>query len=346
MAIPDDTPLAVQNGAFETLQTGFFVEGENASGNGSNFRNRSNMSNGRYREFSRRYAEDVFFDLNVNYTIPADDVGFAARVETFAGGHNSFDLNVNGETIASFESNSISAGLKWINTDTTGITNDLTPGTYEARLVGTGTDSGGDMGVDCMFVFDDRFEYTFDNSTDGNDTLVGPQLFPDQVAYWLAEENLTQPAESATVTQTWNDISGGQFVEVNLAGNASKTTNGTTATASSPDDAVADTISVRVGLSRFGSRSNTTPREGFKGQSIDDHKVTADPDSVLRNGIGQLRTRIRTPDGDLSAYSGDLVEAGTVDANDVLLTRGLFSSFAIPSQMAITSNELLAFDRD
>ena len=346
MAIPDDTPLAVQNGALEALQTGFFIEGEDANGGGGTFSNRDGMSDGQYRNFSNDFADDIFFDFTVDYTIPAAAVGFAVRVQAFGGSHNPFDLTVNGETIASFGQNELSDGLQWINTDTTGITNDLTSGTYEARLVGTGTDSGGDMGVDCLFAFDGRFSYFFDNNTDSNNTLAGPELFADQVTYSLAEEALAQPAKSATVTQTWTDTSGDQFVEIDLAGSTSKATNSTTATTSSPNDTVADSVAVRVGLSRFGSRTNTTPREGFKGQSIDAHEVTADPDSQLRNGIGQLRTRIRTPDGDLSAYSGDLVEAGTVNANDVLLTRGVFSAFDIPSAMAITSNELLAFDRD
>ena len=346
MAIPDDTPLAVQNGAFDALQTGFFVEAENAQGGNGSRSNRSGWSNGEYERFRNFSPADIYFDFTVDYRIPAAAVGFAVRVDTFAGGHNPFDLTVNGETVASFGGNELSGGLRWISTDTAGITNDLTPGTYEARLEATGDFSDGDMAVDCMFVFDGRFPYTFDNSIDDNKTLAGPELFADQVTYWLVEKALAQPAKSATVTQTWNDTSGDQFVEIDLAGSTSKATNSTTATTSSPDDTVADSVAVRVGLSRFGSRTNTTPREGFRGQSIDAHEVTADPDSQLRNGIGQLRTRIRTPDGDLSAYSGDLVEAGTVDANGDLLTRGLFSAFDIPSAMAITSNELLAFDRD
>lgn len=346
MAIPDDTPLAVQNGALEALQTGFFIEGENAQGGNGSRSNRDGMSNGEYERYNDISPADIYFTFTADYTIPAAAVEFAVRVQAFGGSHNPFDLNVNGETVASFGGNDLSDGLQWINTDTTGISNDLTPGTYEARLEATGDFSDGDMAVDCLFVFDDRFQYTFDNSTDSNDTLAGPELFADQITYSLADEALAQPAKSATVTQTWNDTSGDQFVEIDLAGSTSKTTNGTTATTSSPNDTVGDSVAVRVGLSRFGSRTNTTPREGFKGQSIDAHEVTADPESQLRNGIGQLRTRIRTPDGDLSAHSGDLVEAGTVDANDGLLTRGVFSPFNIPSAMAITSNELLAFDRD
>jgi hypothetical protein len=346
MAIPDDTPLAVQNDALEALQTGFFIEGENAQGGDGSRSNRVGWSNGEYERYNDISPSDIFFDFTVDHRIPAAEVGFAVRVDTFGGGHNSFDLNVNGETVASFGQSEVSDQLQWINTDTTGISNDLTPGTYEARLEATGSASDGDMAVDCLFVFDDRFSYTFDNSTDSNDTLAGPELFADQVTYSLADEALAQPVTSATVTQTWTDTSGDQFVTVDLGGSTSTATNSQTATTSSPNDTVADSVTVRVGLSRFGSRTNTTPREGFRGHSIDDHEVTADPDSALRNGIGQLRTRIRTPDGDLSAYSGDLVEAGTVDANDDLLTRGVFSAFDIPSAMAITSNELLAFDRD
>jgi hypothetical protein len=346
MAIPDDTPLAVQNDALAALQTGFFIEGEDAQGGNGGRSNRQGMSNGRYELYNQLNPADIYFDFTVDYTVPAAEVGFAVRVQAFGGSHNSFNLNVNGETIASFGTDELSAGLQWINTGTTGIANDLTPGTYEARLEAAGTASGGDMGVDCLFVFDDRFAYTFDNSTDSNDTLAGPELFADQVTYSLAEKTLAQPAKSASVSQTWTDTSGDQFVEIDLAGSTSTATNSQTATTSRPNDTVADSVFVRVGLSRFGSRTNTTPREGFKGQSVDDHEVTADPESQLRNGIGQLRTRIRTPDGDLADHSGDLVEAGTVDTNDVLLTRGVFSAFDIPSAMAITSNELLAFDRD
>jgi hypothetical protein len=346
MAIPDDTPLAVQNDALELLQSGFFIEAENAQGGNGSSSFREGMSNDEFETYNDGTPQDQYFDFTVDYTIPAAHVGFAARVQPFGGSHNPFDLTVAGDTITSYNTDELSSDLQWINTDASGISTDLTAGTYEARLEATGSGSGGDMGVDCLFVFDTRHTYTFDNSTDSNDTLAGPELYPDQVTHGLAETSFAQPVESASVTQTWSDTSGDQFVEISLAGNTSTATNSTTATASSPNDTVADTVSVRVGLSRYGSRTTATPREGYRGQSIDDHIVTTEPDTTLRDGIGRLRTRTRTPDGDLAAHSGDLVEAGTVDTNDVLLTRGLYSVFDIPSQMAITSNELLGFDRD
>jgi hypothetical protein len=291
-------------------------------------------------------TDDISFSFTLDHTIPAAEVGMAVRLDTLDGTHPPFDLRVGGETVDGALADGLTSGLKWFSKGNSGRSSDLTPGTVTAELDATSVGSGL-MEVDCLFVFDARQSYTFDNTVDqDNGHLDGPELFPDQVEYDLATESLDQPATGATVTQTWNDTSGNQYVEVDLGGETTRTQNSTSATVSVNRDNPKESVNARVSLSRFGSRSNTTPKAGFKGQSIDDHTITVDPVAIVKRGIGRARTKVVTPDGDLSSHSDDLNEAGSLDANDNLLTRGIFSAFTIPSSMTVLSNELVEFDRD
>jgi hypothetical protein len=343
MAIPDTTPLTEQNGALELLQSGFYTEAENAGG-GQNTVSNTDYSGGEGKDATDP-TDDVSDSFTVDYTIPAADVGFAVRLDSVDGSHAAFDLNVGGEPIQSVTSNSISSGLKWFGRALSGRSSDLTAGTYTAEIDITGT-STSSIEFDALFVFDDRQSYTFDNTVDSNNGhLDGPELFPEQIKYDLATETLDQPATEATVSQTWNDTAGSQYVEIDLGGETTRNQNSASATVSVARSNAKEQANARVSLSRFGSRSSTSPKTGFKGQSIDDHTITVDPVAVIKRGIGRARTRMITPDGDLSSHSDDLNEAGQLDTNDNLLTRGIYSSFSIPSSMAVISNEVVEFTR-
>jgi len=344
MAIPDTTPLNEQNGALELLQSGFFQEAEDATFGGSTVSD-VDYSDGEGVSVGDT-TDDISFSFTLDYTIPAAEVGMAVRLDTLDGTHPPFDLRVGGETVDGALADGLTSGLKWFSKGNSGRSSDLTPGTVTAELDATSVGSGL-MEVDCLFVFDARQSYTFDNTVDqDNGHLDGPELFPDQVEYDLATESLDQPATGATVTQTWNDTSGNQYVEVDLGGETTRNSSSTNATVSVSRPNAKEQANARVSLCRFGTRDGASPPTGHKGQQIDGHDLSVDPIAIVKRGIGRARTYVITPDGDLSGSSDDLSEAGSLDANDNLLTRGVFSTFEIPSTMAISSNELVEFERD
>lgn len=336
----DTTPLVAQNGAFELLQTGFFREAEDA-GSTSTVSD-STYSAGEAAEVTD-LADDISFTFSTDYDIPAANVGLEVRLNATNGTHPPFDLLVDGETVTSIFADSLNDGVQWFGSS--GIRTTLAAGSYTAELDATGT-GGGSMEVDALFVYDDRYSYFFDNAVGANGYLAGPQLYPEQIAYDLATEPLDQPATSATVEQTWNSTSDNQYVEISLGSATTRADNSDTATVSVAREDAAEEVSVRVRLSRRGDRETESPTTGFAGQIIDDHTISVDPAAIVKRGIGRARTTVISQPGALSAYSEELTEAGTLDRNDNLLTRGIYSLFPIPDTMRISTNELVEFTGD
>jgi hypothetical protein len=332
--------LAAQNGVFELLQVGFFREAE-AVGSTSTVSD-STYSAGEAAKVGD-LADDISFGFSTDYDIPADNVGFQIRVDATNGTNPPFDLLIDGETIGSPFQDALSDGVQWFGFSGLGQT--LTAGSHTAELDATGTGDG-PMEVDALFVYDDRYDYFFDNTTDSNGYLAGPQLYPKQIAYDLATEILAQPATSATVEQTWNETFSNQNIENTLGDTTTLEHNSDTSTVSDARENAAKEVSVSVNLSRRGNRETASPRFGFDGQVIEDHTIFVDPAAIVKRGIGRARTTVVTQPGGLSAYSERLTEAGALDGNGNLLTRGIYSPFSIPDTMQISTNELVEFTGD
>jgi hypothetical protein len=337
----DTTPLAAQDGVFELLQVGFFREAEVVGSNPSTVSD-SKYSAGEAAEVGD-LTDDISFDFSTDYDIPAANVGFQIRVDATGGSNPPFDLLIDGETVGSVFDDALTDGVSWFGV--LGLGQTLSAGSHTAELDANGTGSG-PMEVDALFVYDDRYNYFFDNTTGPNGYLAGPQLYPEQIAYDLDPEELSQPATSATVEQTWNETFDNQYVEISLGDATTREDNSDTATVSVARENAAKEVSVSVRLSRRGNRETESPRFGFAGQTIDDHTISVDPAAIVKRGIGRARTTVITQPGALSAYSEGLTEAGTLDGNDNLLTRGIYSPFPIPDTMRISTNELVEFAGD
>jgi hypothetical protein len=277
---PDDTiPFKARNDALELVQTGFFQEAETASGgNGT-------VSDGEYSagegELVQDTTGDLRYSIDLDYTIPAEHVGFAVRSDTLDGSHPPYDILVNGETVDSVPPDSFSSGLDWKHTALSGIQSDLPPGKYTAQLDATGVGAG-DMEVDCLFVYDARYSYSFDNSVDGDGYLSGPELYPDMAELQAEEASANWNITRAYVTITADDLSGGQRLQVQLT-DTFRPTDGSednTEAITVDNQGASSTAQSRVRLARYGSRSTASPTSGFNGQRVTSYDLSVDTNDI------------------------------------------------------------------
>lgn len=276
-------PLEVRNNSIEVLQTCFFQEAETASGGGGS------VSNGDYSggsgESASSTSHDISFQFTTEYTIPAADVGLAVRLDTLDGTHMAFSLTVDGETTDSTIEDVVGAGVDWFGETNTGISGDLSPGTYTAKIDFTG--GTGAVEVDCLAVYDGRFNYTFDNTVDvTSGFLDGPQLYPDQHELTFDSENTGWNITSGTLTTAFNSGTdlGPQRQQLRLGsgtwfpndGTEDQTSDITTTFGSE----AGSSIQGRFRFSRYGSRDSASPRKGYLGTDLNSWEITYDGNDI------------------------------------------------------------------
>jgi hypothetical protein len=276
---PDTEPFNAQIDALELVQTGFFQEGETATGgNGT-------VTDGAYSDGEAESVQDTTGDLSysftVEYTIPAEHVGFAVRSDTLDGTHPPYDLLVDGQTVDSVTADTFSSGLDWKHTGLSDYSSDLPAGTYTAELEATGVGTGS-MEVDCLFVYDMRYSYTFDNQVDSDGYLSGPELYPDMAALSANEASADWNITTAYVTITADDTSGGQRLQVKLT-DTYRPTDGSednTEQITVDNQGASATAQTRVRLARYGSRSTASPTSGFNGQRVSSYDLSVDTNDI------------------------------------------------------------------
>ena len=277
---PDSAaPFDAVNDGLNLLQTGFFREAETATGGAGTVTN-SEYSDGEGEEIADQ-TDDLVFQFTVDYTIPAEHVGFAVRLDTLDGNHPPYDLLVNNDKIDNVTADTFSSGLDWKNTGVAGINSDLTAGQYTAELDATSTGSG-PMEVDCLFVYDARYNYTFDNSVDANGHLSGPELYPDAAEIAATEASADWNITTAYVTITADDTSGDQRLQVKLT-DTYKPTDGSennTESIAVDNSGASSTARARVRLSRYGSQTGASPTTGVEGQRLTSYDLSVDTNDI------------------------------------------------------------------
>jgi hypothetical protein len=200
--------------------------------------------------------------------------------------------------------------------------------------------------VDFAHLSDARFPFFFDNNTDSNDNLEGPQLFPDQQVITYSAASTRRVVNSVTATEDFNDISNNQFIAVSNDGGTTFQRFNNTAEATGNFQTGGQAPQARIGLSRFGSRTTASPSTGFKGQTVSLHELVAGAEGITPSGIGIAEARAIARTGTLSGESDNLTEGGQLDAQGDLLTRSIFPSFRIGSQTRVESSEEIVFKQD
>jgi hypothetical protein len=353
----DNTPLAIRNGAVELLQAGFLTEGENMIPGGSAVITTSginNSSQGGAAVIDEQAGPDsVEFTFSNEYVIPQGSAQFALRVKKNASDNPSIQIFLDGNRIFDTQQNFLGSRFQG-SFDYLGpfggsgfFDSDISTGSHTVRIqIKNETVNRDDIFIDFMHISDNRFSFTFDNNTDTNDNLTGPELFPDLQEFTFNPTSTRRPVDSVTETGAFNDVSNNQFIEVSNDGGATfqRFNNTASATGNFADSGQAP--QARIGLSRFGSRTTATPSTGFNGQSISTHELVAVTDGITPNGIGSANVRAIAPTGDLSAESEQLREGGQLDANGDLLTRSIFPPFPIGNQTRVESSEETRFTRE
>jgi hypothetical protein len=202
------------------------------------------------------------------------------------------------------------------------------------------------VGVDVAAIFNNNFSYNFPGSVDANNRLAGPELFPDvqEVVYETASTR--RPVSSVTANEGYNNTDGQQFIAVSNDGGATFQRFDNTDEATGNFSDTNTSPKAKLGLSRGGSRTATSPTQGFIGQTVSTHELLGGAEGITPTDIGAAEARAIARTGQLSSESDQLREGGQLDANGDLLTRSIFPSFPIGSQTRVESSEQTRFERD
>jgi len=305
VTIGSNQPIAVQNNQLELLQSLFFAEGENFDRGTDGFDSGSgdtNISNNDYASLSRGPnvtggPDEIEFDFEVNYTIPEANSFVEVRQATDPDGAPAFQVEIedpDGNTTLIEENSAVGAALStdfsWDTLPSFGSpTNldgvpELTPGTWTLRVTVTDSDSSADTyqyWLDCVALYDDRYTYNFDETTDANDALAGPELYPESEQLVFDDVEVDYNLTGARIDSSWTNTTGTQAISLsNDDGNTYLTTNNSQ-TADVSFSGPGRTLTQRVTLSRYDTGATTTPTSGDAGQQIDTWDAFTDGNNLV-----------------------------------------------------------------
>lgn len=326
----DDTAIRVQNGSLNLLQSCFVSEAEDIARAGATTVPDGDASNGTVVNFTNSSGDLLSTSVSPEYDIPAGNVDLAIRNDA----QDSYTITVEVDGVSQSTAFTGSAGLSW---DTITLDDGLSAGDHTIRISGESFPSEtGDVDLDVVAVRDNRFTYTDDNTVNGNGYLDGPELYPDQETL-LFETAITQrDVSEATLSQTWDDTSGNQFIELANDGSTFTTANNSSSLTVTFANALKD-VDTRVGMSRYGSTTGQTPLTGINGQSIDVHTLFGDSGGVYPIDVGTVEVKAPIPPNTLTGET--LRESGQEAADSTLLTSNLFADVDVLADQQITNIE-------
>lgn len=301
-SIDQTDPLEVTNDSVRLLQSAFVQEGEDSTF-GARKRGDTSYSGG----LSTFIPGDDFSASNdtstlsftPEYRIPSENVEFRARVEpvdgTGDGISNTGEFEVRIEqggtvedTLFSEQLNTNNLTLDWRfqSDDYNGA--DLSAGTTYDLVIeiitGLDGDAGDELRFDVYAVYDNRFNYTFDNDNGGNDGyLSGPELYPDAFESAFEEAETELNITAARIDSSWDDTSNQQRIQFDATGTYAPT-DGTEDNTETVEESVGiptRTITGRARWSRYGSRTTATPTTGFQGQTLQSWDLQVDGNNLV-----------------------------------------------------------------
>jgi hypothetical protein len=155
------------------------------------------------------------------------------------------------------------------------------------------TQTYGEVDIDAIFIYDDRYNYNFSNSVDSDQLLSGPELYPDGASLeWPILDQETQ-VSACRIFSGWDDTGGSQELAASPNGGADYLTASNTETLDvdfEGNDIIGTDLRIRTTHGRHspdGPRDQT-PRYGYAGQSIDNIEVRFDQISVAIIGPGGI----------------------------------------------------------
>jgi hypothetical protein len=278
--IPSTLPLTVQNGKLQSQQAAFHVEGEKYSLTSTN--TDSAASEGEFEKINSKLEDSQ--TVSVPYTLPSDNVGIGLRLrnptDPDSDGDNEghgFDVRIDGESIITFGDNwSGSGSFGW--TTRTGISSDLS-GSTSITLDATNGD-GNETDVDLVVLYDDRYNWTFDNSVDSDTHLSGPELKPDLVEIATVDALTAFQIIGGRVEITADDTSNDQRLGLSQDQGQTWQYGDNTEAFETDFNSGSAQLRAKFGVSRYGQRDTETPTTGFKSQKFDIGRLKADIDET------------------------------------------------------------------
>lgn len=281
----DETPLTVDPDP-ELLPVGFPLEAED--GYDGDTTTDSAFSGGEAALFEDSFAPEVSRSFVTEHAIPQSDLVLGVRSRNDSSIR--VDVRLDGETIIADDP--LSSALQWDQftqdslfdavVDSDGR---LPAGTHtiEVEPVAESIDSG-ETGFECDLaaLVDDGagFDITFDNETDSNEALDGPQRYPASLTLESESADAGNLIASATVALSIDATDNDQAIGISFDGGDSYETasNTDTATADRPDELATSTVETRLTLSRSepNGPQAQTPKFGYETQTITEYELTAD----------------------------------------------------------------------
>lgn len=291
--VADTDPVTIEDGKLKLQQTCFVSEAEDPDrSTDPDYPSDGNLSNGSGRGV---YAStsNLEWDFTVPYRIPAADVGLKARViPTDDAQEMQVRIKVNGSWYLLDElhgGEGTGSSTKWREFAQSEAYNgpgyegpDIPAGsTVTVQLRSTGT-SGTDYAWDVLALYDTGsryggFSYTWDNDNGGSSGyLDGPELKPDAFEVVFADVSTAFNVTAGKIDLTINNTAFKQAVALSNDQGATWAEASNTASYQTDFGGAGSTIRFRVTLSRYGSQSDATPKQGIYGQEVDGFTLSAD----------------------------------------------------------------------
>lgn len=358
-SIPEDSPLTVtDSGELTTTHSNVVREGENPDSPSPDdvpTVSDSNFSGGEGTQHFNVNQNTIAWEVSFDHDVPADQVGIQIRDELIDDSTDADGLvwYFNGNKIDELQSIPGSKSLGWIDLSDSSFYSSGPNGydggglkageTYRLELFLADSGNGEGYHIDCVSVHDRRYNFTFDNDNGGSSGyLDGPETRPDLHDVVFNTATTRRKVENATAELNIDDTSNQQYIELSNddGGTWHKTSNSSTASASF---ASAETdVDVRVGLSRYGSRTSATPQTGFKSQAISLYELFADVDAITSEETGACSVKAIIPPGTITGST--LREAAQLDGSGTALTRSIFADIDVSANQRVISSERTSFE--
>lgn len=304
----DNDPFVVQSNRFELAQTGFFFEiSDRSDANDLGLSSDSTATEGQAGRLEQ-VGDWVEWQFTPDYTMPAAQLaptvesgatyGLRIQPETtdnLPGIEVTLrDANGNTDTYDSFAAgdwavDAVAGSWAWHTTAPATVSDVDENIQHTLRVEVTEAATNGDyMDVDCAWFGDRRSAlgtYNFDDAdSDGNNTIAGPEEYPDGQSFIFDLAPSTWNITDGTLTIAGNDQSNDFRIQLRLNDQTWFPSNGdednTTSVTTDFGSEVGISVQGRVRLDRFSSDTTSSPRQGDSGQRLSSWDISIDGNDI------------------------------------------------------------------
>jgi hypothetical protein len=273
------------DGGVRTTQTLHFREAEGYA-NASNATRTAvaGASGGDVVEFGADGTTETEYSVEFGHEVPEGSFGVSIRGKSesiTADGTTTIRVRADDRTLVSFPVDDFltGQGFEWKH-----VTTDFAPGTEEFTLRVDVTSAGDRrLDMDAIAVYDDRYSYSFDNTTDANDALEGPGLYPDAAPLRFEPAPVGIALDEATTSVTMDAEGAADTVGVAATGGGDSSASSVTGTSDSHTatlEATTPAVRPTVKLSRTSDGRTETPTAGNAPQALTSIETTISGNAI------------------------------------------------------------------